>query len=161
MIVLMSRATLYHKTDNIVYGIKFQLLSTPFLRRNTFPLHLDSSWICWKYHMYWPINRASQKISCVRTLLLGLGVQIHSHFSSRLLIDSHHELCRFYSDTHWFEWSAFAVNGTDIPNANPILRFISHMSLKNLTKNVIFLKNRTVESQIKLRGNSMFHSGRL
>ena len=88
---LMSRATLlplWHQIHITVHGNKFQLLSTPFQRWNNFPLHWDSSWICWKYHMYWPINYAGRKTSCVRALLLGLEVQIHRYFSSRFKIDS-------------------------------------------------------------------------
>ena len=70
--------------------------------------------------MYWPINYAGRKTSCVRTLLLGLEVQIHDHFSSIFLIDSlhEHEFHSLYNETHWFEWSAFVVSGTDIPNAD-------------------------------------------
>ena len=89
------------------------------------------SWICWKYHMYWPINYAGRKTACVRTLLLGLQVQLHGHFSSRFLIDSvhEHEFHSLYSETHWFKWSAFVVSGTDIPNANPVVH-IQHIAEK-------------------------------
>ena len=72
---------------------------------------------------------AGRNTLCVRTLMLGLDVQIHGHFSSRFLIDSlyEHELHSLYSETHWFEWSAFVVSGTDIPNANPEIH-IQHVA---------------------------------
>ena len=89
--------------------------------------------------MYWPINYAGRKTSCVRTLLLGLEVQIHSHFSSRFLIDSLHEYdfhC-LYSETHWFEWSAFVVSSTDIPNPNPEVH-IQHVAERFDQKYICF-----------------------
>ena len=77
-------------------------------------------WVCWKYHMYLPINYASRKTPCVRTLLLSLGVQMHCNFSSRFLTESLHDLKlhSLYSETHWFECNAFVVSGTDILNIN-------------------------------------------
>ena len=55
---------------------------------------------------------------------------MHSYFSFRFLIDSlhEHEFRSLYSET-WFEWSAFVVSGTDIPNANPEVH-IQHVAEK-------------------------------
>ena len=85
---------------------------------------LYPSRVCWKYRINRPINYASRKTPCVRTLQLGLGVQIHRHFSSRLVIDSLHvhELHSLHNEIHWFEVSAFLISGADIPNVNPGFR---------------------------------------
>ena len=54
-------------------------------------------------------------------LQLGLGVQLHHHFSSRFLIDSlnNHGFCCSYSEVQLFERSASVCMGTDIPNLTP------------------------------------------
>ena len=54
-------------------------------------------------------------------LQLGLGVQLHHHFSSRFLIDSLHThgFCCSYSEVQHFERSASLCQGSDIPNPTP------------------------------------------
>ena len=74
---LISRGTLWHPIRNIAHEIKSHLLSTHFKKWNTFP----RSRLCWKYHINCPINYASRKIPCVRTLQFGLGAQMHHHFN--------------------------------------------------------------------------------
>ena len=78
-------------------------------------------WVCWKYPMYWPINHPRRKTPCVRTLLLGLWVQMNHHFSSRFSIDSLHEpkLHSWHSETQWFERNVVVVSDTGILNVNP------------------------------------------
>ena len=86
-------------------------------------------WICWKYPMHWPINHTRRKTPCIRTLLLGLWVQMNRHFSSRFSIDSLHEpkLHSLHSETQWFERNAFVDSGADIPNVNPEVH-IQHLA---------------------------------
>ena len=83
--------------------------------------------------MYWPIKHARRRTLCVRTLLLGLWVQMNRHFSSQFSINSLHEpkLHSVYSETQWLERNAFVVSGTDILNVNPEVH-VQHVA-ENLT----------------------------
>lgn len=54
-------------------------------------------------------------------LQLGIGVQMHHHFASKVLIDSLHAhgFCSSYPTVQKFEKSAAASHGTDIPGYTP------------------------------------------
>ena len=54
-------------------------------------------------------------------LPLGLGVQLHHHFSSKFLVDTlySHGFCSSYSTVQNFEGSAAVTQGTDIPGYTP------------------------------------------
>ena len=51
-------------------------------------------------------------------LQLGLGIQLHHHFSSRFLIDSlhHHGFCSSYNDVQQFEGDAAFTHNVSVPN---------------------------------------------
>ena len=70
-------------------------------------------------------------------------IMVHELYVQKL---SEHEFHSLYSETHWFEWSAFVVSGTDIPNANPEVH-IQHVA-ENLTKSVIALNTFHVMEMI-------------
>ena len=50
-------------------------------------------------------------------LQVGLGVQLHHHFASHLLIDSLHQhgFCCSFQEVHKFERNAVVSQGTDVP----------------------------------------------
>lgn len=62
-------------------------------------------------------------------LQLGLGVQMHHHFSSKFLIDTlySHGFCSSYTAVQNFERSAAVTQGTDIPGFMPGC-FIQHVA---------------------------------
>ena len=62
-------------------------------------------------------------------LQLGLGVQMHHHFSSKFLIDTLHShgFCSSYTTVQNFERSAAVTQGTDIPGFTPGC-FIQHVA---------------------------------
>ena len=63
------------------------------------------------------IIQATRPRSLLAPLQLGLGVQMHHHFSSRFLIDTLHSMgfCSSYSAIQNFERSAAVTQGVDIP----------------------------------------------
>ena len=64
------------------------------------------------------IMQAARPRVLLAPLQIGLGVQLHHHFASRLLIDSVHPLgfCFPYQDVKRFGKNAAVTQGTGIPN---------------------------------------------
>ena len=75
-------------------------------------------------------------------LQLGLGVQLHHHFSSRFLIDSlnTYGFCCSYSEVQRFERNASVCQGTDIPNLTPdqVVQYVAD----NVDHNIITIDGR-------------------
>ena len=57
----------------------------------------------------------------IAPLQLGLGVQLHSHFASRFLVDTlyKHGFCSSYTEIQKYEMCAATQSGTDIPGYIP------------------------------------------
>ena len=64
------------------------------------------------------IMQAARPRVLLAPLQIGLDVQLHHHFTSRLLIDSLHRLgfCYSYQEVQTFEKNAAVTQGTGIPN---------------------------------------------
>ena len=64
------------------------------------------------------IMQAARPRVLLAPLKIGLDVQLHHHFASRLLIDSLHRLgfCYSYQEVQTFEKNAAVTQGTGIPN---------------------------------------------
>ena len=67
------------------------------------------------------IMQAARPRVLIAPLQLGLGVQMHSHFASRFLIDTlnAHGFCSSYSEVQKYERSAAVNQGLDIPEFLP------------------------------------------
>ena len=67
------------------------------------------------------VIQASRPRVLITPLQIGLGVQMHHHFSSKFLVDTLYRLgfCSSYTEIKKFEVSAAASQGTDIPGNNP------------------------------------------
>ena len=90
--------------------------------------------LCTLLHILFPTNSSIKVASLGQAIIqatrprvllsplqLGLGVELHHHFSSRFLIDSlnTYGFCCSYSEVQCFERSASVCQGTDIPNLTP------------------------------------------
>ncbi|VDH88747.1 Hypothetical predicted protein [Mytilus galloprovincialis] len=66
------------------------------------------------------IIQATRPRSVIAPLQIGLGIQMHHHFSSRFLIDTLFNLgfCSSYSEVQKFEMNAAASRSTEIANEN-------------------------------------------
>ena len=62
-------------------------------------------------------------------LQIGLGVQLHHHYASRILIDTLHKhgFCCSYNEVHQFEQNAVMSYGTDIPSYS--LQFVQSVAV--------------------------------
>ena len=92
------------------------------------------------------IMQATRPRALLCPLLLGLGVQLHHHFSSRFLIDTLNT-CGFscsYSEVQSFERSASLYQGTDIPNFTP-----DHV--------IQYVADNVDHNKITIDGHNTFH----
>ena len=94
------------------------------------------------------IGQAVMKAARPRVLLaplqVGLGVQLHHHYTSRFLIDTLHKhgFCCSYNEVHQFEQNAVLSYETDIPNYSS--QFVQYVgdnvdhNIKTLDENYTF-----------------------
>ena len=70
-------------------------------------------------------------------LQLGLGIQLHHHFSSRFLIDSlhHHGFCSSYNDVQQFECDAAFTHNVSVPNFTT--QFMQYCVIKNFVRKLL------------------------
>ena len=91
------------------------------------------------------IMQAARPRVLLAPLQVGLGVQLHHHYSSRFLIETLHKhvVCCSYNEVHQFEQNAVFSYGTDIPNyTSPFVQYVAD----------------NVDHNIKtLDGNNTFH----